>query len=153
MVFINISDLIMQTILSIMETEGGEAIIKRNELAGKIGCVPSQINYVISSRFTPEQGYIIESRRGGSGFIKIIKAENTKSNKLMHIINVIGDRLDENTARVLLENLCYDNFLHREQLQLILSALPDRLYKTISREQRDKIRANIFKSMLITMNK
>ena len=62
-----ISDLITQRILQLMEEQDGIAEIQRNEFAGEIGCVPSQINYVLTSRFTPEQGYTIESRRGAGG--------------------------------------------------------------------------------------
>ena len=61
------SDLVAQYILNMLEAQDGSAEIRRNELAGSLGCVPSQINYVITSRFTPEQGYIVESRRGGGG--------------------------------------------------------------------------------------
>ena len=72
----NITDAIAQVILSTLEDSGGTVQIQRNELANKIGCVPSQINYVITSRFTPEQGYIVESKRGGGGYIKIIKIQS-----------------------------------------------------------------------------
>ena len=65
------SDLVTQYILNMLEAQDGSAEIKRNELAGSLGCVPSQINYVITSRFTPEQGYIVESRRGGGGYNKL----------------------------------------------------------------------------------
>lgn len=58
------SDLVTQYILELLESSGGSAEIQRNELAGELGCVPSQINYVITSRFTPEQGYLVESRPG-----------------------------------------------------------------------------------------
>ena len=64
--------------------------IQRNDLAEKIGCVPSQINYVISTRFKPSQGYYVESKRGGGGHITIKKVNITKSNYLMHIISSIG---------------------------------------------------------------
>ena len=63
----NISDIITQAILDTLNQSGGSVQLKRNELANQIGCVPSQINYVITSRFTPEHGYIVESKRGGGG--------------------------------------------------------------------------------------
>ena len=67
-----ISDLITSEILRMLnESEENTAEIQRNDFASLIGCAPSQINYVLSSRFTPEHGYIIESRRGGGGYIKI----------------------------------------------------------------------------------
>ena len=67
-----ISDSVANYILQMLNDENGIAEIQRNELANTLGCVPSQINYVITSRFTPEQGYIVESRRGGGGYIRII---------------------------------------------------------------------------------
>ena len=67
-----ISDEITAYILHMLENaDDGEAELRRNELAEELGCVPSQINYVLTSRFTPEQGYVVESRRGGGGYIRI----------------------------------------------------------------------------------
>ena len=68
-----ISDNVAAYILDLLLNDEVIAEIQRNELAGILGCVPSQINYVITSRFTPEQGYIVESRRGGGGYIRIIR--------------------------------------------------------------------------------
>ena len=83
----------------------GTIEIQRNELAQTIGCVPSQINYVIASRFTPEQGYIVESRRGGGGYIRIRRAAMEPDQKVMHAVNAVGDKLDERTARAHLAEL------------------------------------------------
>ncbi len=102
----NISNIIASMIQEMLEDEGYTEI-QRNELAQKIGCVPSQINYVISSRFTPEHGYIVESRRGGGGYIKITRATYDRNSFKMHLINSIGQALDENTCRAHLKNL-YD---------------------------------------------
>ena len=92
------SDLVTQYILELLESSGGSAEIQRNELAGELGCVPSQINYVITSRFTPEQGYLVESRRGGGGYIRIMRMKLDRSSALMHLINSIGSRLDAAAA-------------------------------------------------------
>ena len=77
------SDLVAQYILEMLEQQNGSAEIQRNELAGNLGCVPSQINYVITSRFTPEQGYMVESRRGGGGYIRISRVKMDKGTALM----------------------------------------------------------------------
>ena len=78
-----ISDIITQKIFELLdESEINQAEIQRNELASLVGCAPSQINYVLSSRFTPEQGYIIESRRGGGGYVRISRVTFNKSSKL-----------------------------------------------------------------------
>ena len=71
------SDLIASFILDIMEDAGGTADLSRTNLAERFSCVPSQINYVISTRFSPEHGYIVESRRGGGGFIRIIRLKRS----------------------------------------------------------------------------
>ena len=68
-----ISDVIAKMIEDMLNENGGSLDIRRNELAGQVGCAPSQINYVITSRFTPERGYVIESRRGGGGYVRITK--------------------------------------------------------------------------------
>ena len=72
-----ISDQIAKIIEEMLDRSGGTAEVRRNDLASQIGCVPSQINYVITSRFTPERGYITESRRGGGGFIRIVRVRMT----------------------------------------------------------------------------
>lgn len=80
-----ISDNVAEYILELLQKDNGTAEIQRNELAGIIGCVPSQINYVLTSRFTPEQGYIVESRRGGGGYIRITRMRVSKSDMIMHL--------------------------------------------------------------------
>lgn len=83
-----ISDMIEEFIKELFDEEEQEAIeIQRNELAHQFNCVPSQINYVISTRFRPSQGYYVESKRGGGGNIKIRKINTDKSDYFTHIIN------------------------------------------------------------------
>ena len=104
-----ISDSITAYILHRLEqAENGETELQRNTLAEELGCVPSQINYVLTSRFTPEQGYIVESRRGGGGYIRVrrIKFQPTVT-PLMHTVNAIGDTLVPAAAQAILENLTY----------------------------------------------
>ncbi len=145
-----LSDLISQTILQMLEESHGETEIKRNELAGELGCVPSQINYVIQSRFTPEQGYIVESKRGGGGYIKITKIRLDRSSALMHIINSIGNELNTNTARILLNNLALEDLISKEAANLIGAAINDNCYQDIPPILRNKVRAAVFKQMLVS---
>ena len=139
-----------------------EVEFRRNTLAQDLGCVPSQINYVISSRFTPERGYIIqskrggggyivESRRGGGGFIKIAKVNCNGETLLMHVVNSVGDSIDENTCRGHLVNLVYRELLSKRDAKLILTAVSDSCLKAAPAEARDKVRASIFKQLLITV--
>ena len=100
------SDLITARILQLLNDSGTNvAEIQRNELASVIGCVPSQINYVLSSRFTPEHGYIIESRRGGGGYIRITRVSLDRASALMHIVNSIGEEIDASAARISIDNI------------------------------------------------
>lgn len=145
-----ISDMLAQYILDMLESEGN-AEIRRNELADRFGCVPSQINYVITSRFTPEQGYIVESRRGGGGYIRITRAVGDKSASLMHIINCIGDSLDNITAQVMINNLKSASIISEEAARLMLTAGADRTLSSVPPVIRDKVRASLFKNMLIAM--
>ena len=100
-----LSDHIARLINEMLEEGGGQAEVRRNDLAAKLGCVPSQINYVITSRFTPERGYVTESRRGGGGYIRIVRVQMTKNQYLMHFFQAVGKELGENEARVYLTNL------------------------------------------------
>ena len=117
------SDLVTQYILNMLEAQDGSAEIKRNELAGSLGCVPSQINYVITSRFTPEQGYIVESRRGGGGYIRISRVKMDKGTTIMHIINSVGNNLDKATAEAMLNNMLQQNIMELQAGKLIAAAL------------------------------
>ena len=146
------SDLVAQYILEMLDEQNGSAEIQRNELAGSLGCVPSQINYVITSRFTPEQGYIVESRRGGGGFIRISRVKMDKGTALMHIINSVGATLDKATAEVMLRNMLQRQMLELETAKVIASALSDRTLKNVEQEKRDAVRADLFKNMLLTLH-
>ena len=137
------SDLVAQYILNMLEAQDGCAEIQRNELAGSLGCVPSQINYVITSRFTPEQGYIVESRRGGGGYIRICRVNMDKGTAIMHIVNSVGKTLDRATAEAMLNNMLQ---------KVIAAALSDRTLAGVEQDKRDALRAALFKNMIITLN-
>ena len=146
-----LSDVIADEINRMLDESGdGSAEIKRNELASHIGCVPSQINYVISSRFVPEQGYIVESRRGGGGFIKITRVHLDKSSAIMHIVNIIGKELDDNTARVILDNCRRGGLLTDAAARLIYSAISSQVMSNVPVGLRDALRAAAVKQMLLS---
>ncbi|MBR1779378.1 MAG: CtsR family transcriptional regulator [Clostridia bacterium] len=145
-----ICDAVANYIMELLEESDGYAEIQRNELANLIGCVPSQINYVITSRFTPEQGYIVESRRGGGGYIKIIRKKISKSSAIMHIINSIGERIDNVTCKIMTQNLAERGIISFDSAKLILCAVSDRVYVSVPAEIRDSLRAALFKNLLLT---
>lgn len=137
-------------ILMNMLEESGRAEIKRNELAQQLGCVPSQINYVIASRFTPERGYTVESQRGGGGYIKITRINySAKEQLLMHIINSIGDSVSEQSARAIIVNLNHSEIISADKAKPIIAAMNENCYKSVPAEFRGKIRAAILKQMLL----
>ena len=145
-----ISDEITAYILHIMEnTEGGYAELQRNLLAEELGCVPSQITYVLSSRFTPEQGYIVESRRGGGGYIRVRRVQNHQAlTPVMHVVNSIGDSLVSTAAEAILQSLVYQKIIGARAAQMMAAALSDRCYRELPSDVRDRLRATQLKTML-----
>ena len=144
-----ISDSVANYILELLNSADGIAEIQRNELASFLGCVPSQINYVLTSRFTPEQGYLVESRRGGGGYIKITRLQISKPDMIMHSINAVGTTLDPGTARAMLNNMVQIGVLPQETAQLISAAISEKALLAAPREFRNQLRASIFKNMLL----
>src|SRR5690625_6154457 len=103
----SISDIIEAYLKEVLKSEGDEMIeIKRNEMANHFECVPSQINYVINTRFTLERGYLIESKRGGGGYIRIIRIEHRDDSHLIDdIISIINPVVSQQVAENVLERL------------------------------------------------
>ena len=145
-----ISDEITAYILSRMEqAENGAAELRRNELAEELGCVPSQITYVLTSRFTPQQGYVVESRRGGGGYIRIRRVTPIReATPLMHVVNSIGEELVPAAAEAILQSMVYQGFLSQKAANIMAAAVSDRAYRDVPVEVRDRVRASLLKRML-----
>ena len=148
----NISNSIAQMIIQMLEDKD-EIEFQRNILAQDVGCVPSQINYVLSSRFTPERGYIVESRRGGGGCVRITRVSYDKNTLIMNVINSVGSFISEGTANDHLINLMHHQLISRRDAAIISSALSDSNFKGLPIEIRDAVRANIFKQTLLSIIK
>lgn len=144
-----ISDIIEEFIKELFDDEE-EIEIQRNDLAQKFNCVPSQINYVISTRFKPSQGYYVESKRGGGGHITIKKVSNTKSDYLLHIINNIGNSISNSEAEILISDFMTYDLVNTKEAKLLRVATSDNVLD-IPKEYRDKLRANILKNMLLNL--
>lgn len=144
------SDLVANYIMRALDESDGNAEIQRNVLAGELGCVPSQINYVITSRFTPEQGYIVESKRGGGGYIRITRVTTDRRSAIMHIVNSIGDKLSSSSATIMLRNMKDSGIISAYDSALMSAALSDKAYGDTPPQKRDSLRASIFKNLLIT---
>ncbi len=143
-----ISDVIADMILDMFDDETSTVQIQRNDLAAQLGCVPSQINYVITSRFTPEQGYRIESRRGGGGCIMITRAAG-KDNAILSLINSIGSSIDEKSARAHICNLNYHGIVSDKAAKMMLCIISDSNFKGLPKEIKDPVRANQLKQILL----
>lgn len=144
------SDMIEEFIKDLFNEEDSIIEIQRNDLAQHFNCVPSQINYVIETRFKPSQGYYVESKRGGGGHIKIRKINITKSNYLMHIINNIENYLTSQEVDIFISNFLSYQIITETEAKLLRVATSDNVLK-LSQPTRDEIRARIFKNMLINL--
>ena len=146
----NMSDIIEKMLIDMLREQGGNVEIQRNTLAGELNCVPSQINYVIQTRFTPERGYIIESRRGGGGGVRIRAVKTDRSTYPMHIVNAVGNTLSYRTAAVFVQNLLDYECITPREAHIILGAVNDKVLP-FTADIRDTVRARIFKSMLTSI--
>jgi transcriptional regulator CtsR len=145
-----ISDLIAQFLQEeLQEADGGVLEVQRSDLAQRFNCVPSQINYVMSTRFSPEHGYIVESRRGGNGYIRITRVQVDRETLLMHVINELGDSLDLPSARAILGNLVQSGALEEDVGRTLLICVGDRGLDQVPRQYRDAVRADLVKQVLI----
>ena len=144
-----ITDLIAGFIQTELEDHGGALELQRSDLAQRFGCVPSQINYVMSTRFSPERGYIVESRRGGNGYIRITRVRVDRQTMLMHVINSLGDELDLNSARAIVTNLVESEAIDAMSARALLSAVSDSALRTAPQAYRNALRADIAKQIFI----
>ncbi len=148
----NISDIIEQFILKTLGEEDS-IDISRNELASFFSCAPSQINYVLETRFTVDRGFVKESRRGGGGYIKISKIkieDDAYMNNL--ILESVGDELSEKRLFQILDKLTYEKILSAREKEIVFSALCDTSL-AMPFTIKDSIRAKAFKNVLTALLK
>jgi transcriptional regulator CtsR len=144
------SNIIERFIKEMLEdAEDGIIEIGRNDLADQFGCAPSQINYVLTTRFTPYKGYYIESRRGGGGYIKIMKVEIDENEYLEELIlNTIGDSITKNKAFHIIEGLVEEEIITTREGHLMKASIEDTALKVVT-DSRNYLRADILKNMLL----
>ena len=136
---------------SLEEAENGVLEIQRSDLAQRFNCVPSQINYVVATRFSPERGYIVESQRGGNGYIRITRVRVDHETLLMHVINSLGREVDYPSARAILGNLLHAGAMEEQTAKLLLTAVNDKSLSAVPKDVRDAVRADILKNTLILL--
>lgn len=148
----NISDVIEGYLKEVIELSERDHIeIKRNEVAEKFQCVPSQINYVINTRFTVDRGYLVESKRGGGGYIRIKRIRmHQKSNVISDIIGRLENGATQSMAEDIVFRLLDEEVVSKREAKLILSAI-DRSTLLLPLPVRDEVRARILIAMLFTL--
>ena len=148
-----LSDTIESFIKQMLQEEQYEVELKRNELAEYFHCAPSQINYVLATRFTPDHGYVTSSQRGGGGYIRIVRVRQSSTDHLSYLLRErIGDSLDAQTAQILCAQLAERKVVSLEQAQLMAAAVsPQALSAPIPEAVKDAMRAKILKYMLLTI--
>lgn len=144
-----ISDLIADFIQQALTEDEGTTELQRSELAGRFNCVPSQINYVISTRFSPERGYIVESRRGGGGYIRISRVQMGQQALAMHTINAIGKAIDLQSAAALISNASAGDAIDEKTAQIMLAAVSNQALRAVPPSERCTVRAGILKQMFL----
>lgn len=148
-----LSDTIEQFIKAMLQQDEPEVELKRNELAEYFNCAPSQINYVLATRFTPDHGYIIESRRGGGGYIRIVRMEQSSGEHLLYLIHErIGEAIGETEAMHLIVQLQERGLVPPGEASMMGAAVSQRaLSLPIPAALKDAARARILRSMLLVV--
>ena len=148
----NISDIIESYLKKVLEMSEREIVeIKRSEIADKFQCVPSQINYVINTRFTIEKGYAVESKRGGGGYIRIMKVQSHDDVHLIEqILALIKNRIAQSSAEDVILRLVEEDIITEREARIMLSVM-DRSVLYIDLPYRDELRARMLKAMLTTL--
>lgn len=148
----NISDVIEGYLKEVIELEGNGLIeIKRSEIANKFQCVPSQINYVINTRFTEERGYQVQSKRGGGGYIRIVRVQITSSADLIdETIQQLGISAPQQVAEDIIFRLLNEEVISKREAKMMLAAV-DRQILALNLPLRDEVRARILRAMLTTL--
>lgn len=147
----NLSDIIEGFIKELMDANNNDAVeIQRNILAQQFDCSPSQINYVLTTRFTNDRGYVVESRRGGGGYIRIFKVRSSMDEELKRILNeTIGDSITLNKALDLINALLEREVITEDEKRVMQSVLSDRVLNIVAYEDRNKLRADLLKKMIL----
>ncbi len=122
----------------------------RNDLAQYFNCVPSQINYVISTRFSPERGYYVESKRGGGGNIKIKRIDISKNNYITHLVNSLNKSLTQQDAEIIINNMFDYKIIDKNTAKLLKIISNDKVLG-LPVELRDEVRTRIFKNVIINL--
>ncbi|MEL3974656.1 CtsR family transcriptional regulator [Rossellomorea oryzaecorticis] len=145
----NISDIIESYLKNVLELSESEIVeIKRSEIADKFQCVPSQINYVINTRFTIERGYVVESKRGGGGYIRIMKVKaHDQVHLIDQLVSLVRNAISQGTAADIIFRLVEEDIISEREAKIMLSVM-DRSVIMVELPERDILRGRMLKAML-----
>ena len=148
-----ISDSIENFIKDMLGDDSPEVELKRNELAEYFGCAPSQINYVLATRFSPSQGYMTESRRGGGGYIRIVRVVESGRQKMAYLVrDRIGDSLSEEEAQRIIAHLRDSQTITADEASLMSAAIGAKaLAVPVTPEMKGVLRARMMKAMILSL--
>lgn len=145
-----ITDAIESFILSLLDEDNAQVELQRSELAHHFGCAPSQINYVLATRFTPERGYMIESKRGGGGYIRVIRLEMDGAQYISFLLSEgLGEMLSQDDARQIIYNLQEQEVIDGKQAGLMVAATSDHAFSPFG--GKASLRIGVLKSMLLSL--
>lgn len=144
----SISDIIEEYLKQILG-ESSQIEIRRSEIANHFDVVPSQINYVIKTRFTIQHGYLVQSKRGGGGYIRIERVNLLDNVDVLNsLIQAIGDSIGERDAYDIVRTLYDEKLLTRREGDLMLVALSKQTLNVNDCNVEARLRARILISML-----
>ena len=145
---------IEEYIKALLEQETAGVIeLQRNVLSEYFHCVPSQINYVLSTRFTPLQGYMVETRRGGGGYVRIVSLQLDDDTDIQDALaTVVGDSLSQANCEGMIEYLYQQGIISKREGILLDGMLKDRVMTGLDKQQRDQVRASMMQHMLAILN-
>lgn len=146
-----LSDVIEEFIKSLLGQSDGSLELQRNELADYFDCAPSQINYVLATRFSLDRGYHIESRRGGGGFIKIVRIDVDKDEYIFYLVTQrIGSKINEPAAEAIIAHLAEQQIISRREANIMRAAVQDKSLG-VPVAVKDTMRAGILRAMLTSV--
>lgn len=145
---------IEEYIKALLEEESAGVIeLQRNMLSEYFHCVPSQINYVLSTRFTPVQGYMVETRRGGGGYVRIVSLQLEDDTDIQDALTAtVGDSISQSSSEGLVEYLYQQGIISQREMTLLNGIWKDRVLSGLDKTQRDHVRASMVQQMLAMLN-
>ncbi|WP_435374053.1 CtsR family transcriptional regulator [Desulfofundulus salinus] len=148
----NISDLIERYLKELLAASArGMIEIRRNELAEQFNCVPSQINYVLATRFTIEHGFLVESRRGGGGYVRIVRLpRDEKLESISELLSLVGKEISQRRAQGIIERLWEEKLITDREYRMMRAAV-DREVLRVGLPARDQLRALILRAMILSL--